>query len=67
MANAGRKIEITIDEQGETKVEAFGYTGGKCMQATAPLTKALIGTPTQHIIKPEYYQGDHQTVLKETE
>ena len=63
----GRHIEIIIDPEGETKVEAHGYKGGKCMQATAPLTKALIGTSTQHVKKPEYYQGDHQTAQRELE
>jgi len=67
MVGAGRGIEIIINEDGETKVEAHGYTGGRCMKATAPLTKALIGTPTTHVKKPEYYQGDHQTAMKETE
>lgn len=63
----GRKIEITIDTEGETTVEAIGYKGGKCMQATAPLTKALIGTPTTHMKKPDYYQGDHATKVREME
>lgn len=67
MVGAGRRIEIIIDQEGETKVEAHGYKGGKCMQATAPLTKALIGTPTAHIKKPEFYQGDHQAAVRETE
>ena len=62
-----RKIEITIDNDGETKVEAIGYKGGKCMLATASLSKALIGTPTTHIKKPDYYQGDHTTSVREME
>jgi hypothetical protein len=62
-----RSIEIIIDNDGETKVEAHGYRGGKCVAATAPLTKALIGTPTTHIKKPDYYQGDHAAKVREME
>ena len=67
MAGAGRGIVITINNEGETQVEAHGYTGGRCVQATAPLTKALIGTPTTHIKKPEFYQGEHTTKVREME
>lgn len=67
MAGAGKRIEIIIDNEGETQVEAHGYKGGKCMQATAPLTKALIGTPTTHVKKPEFYQGDHTQQVRELE
>jgi hypothetical protein len=62
-----RSIEITIDNDGETKIEAHGYKGGKCMQATAPLTKALIGTSTTHVKKPDYYQGNYTEKVRETE
>lgn len=67
MAGAGRRIEIIIDNDGETQVEAHGYKGGTCVKATAPLTKALIGTPTAHVKKPEFYQGDHVQKVREME
>lgn len=35
-----KRIEITFDEQGNPTVEAFGYTGGECKQATAPFESA---------------------------
>ena len=62
-----RKIVVIIDNDGETRVEAIGYTGGKCVLATAPLTKALIGTPTHSVKKPEYYQGNYDAKVMERE
>lgn len=62
-----KKIEITIDNDGQTTVEAKGYKGAGCTKATAPLSKALIGTPTSHVKLPAYYQADHTLQLKETE
>jgi hypothetical protein len=54
-----RKIVITIDNDGETTVEAVGHKGGTCVKATQPLTQALIGTPTTSVKKPEFYQADN--------
>ncbi len=60
-----KRIEITIDEDGETTVEAFGYKGGACVNATAPLTNALIGTPTESVKKPEFYQPENSQKQQE--
>jgi len=54
-----KRIEITIDEDGEVTVEAFGYKGGACVKATQPLVDALIGAPTESVKKPEFYQADN--------
>lgn len=55
-----RGITVTIDKEGQVQVEAHGYTGGRCVKATAPLTGALIGGhPASDVKKPEFYQGDH--------
>ena len=62
-----RRIEITIDNEGETKVEAFGYVGGACMKATEPLKKALIGTPSAEVKKPEFFQHEVAPLLRERE
>ncbi len=54
-----RRITVTIDNMGQTTVEASGYTGGTCVKATAPLTQALIGgNPEESTKKPEFYQPD---------
>ena len=63
-----KKIVITIDPEGETQVEAFGYKGGSCVKATAPLTQALIGgAPDQSTKKPEFYSGDFTMKVQERE
>ena len=54
-----KRIEITVDEDGEVTIEAFGYKGGACVKATQPLSDALIGTPTHSVKKPEFYQADN--------
>lgn len=63
-----KKIVITIDPEGQTQVEAFGYKGGTCVKATAPLTQALIGgSPDQSVKKPEFFQGDATIQVREVE
>jgi hypothetical protein len=62
-----KTIEVIIDNEGQTTIEAKGYKGAGCMKATAPLSKALIGTPTSHVKLPTYYQADHTLQIKETE
>lgn len=36
-----KKITITITPEGETKVEASGYSGDECIAATKPIEEAL--------------------------
>jgi hypothetical protein len=48
------KIEIEITGAGELKVDAIGFTGGKCMKATDFLKK--LGTVEDVNKKPEFYQ-----------
>ena len=63
-----KKIVVTIDPEGQTQVEAFGYKGGTCVKATAPLTQALIGgLPNQAVKKPEFFQGDATVKVREVE
>jgi hypothetical protein len=63
-----KKIVITIDPEGQTQVEAFGYKGGTCVKATAPLTQVLIGgSPDQSVKKPEFFTGDAPVKVYEVE
>lgn len=36
-----KKIQVTITPDGETKIEASGYTGDECLKATKPIEDAL--------------------------
>jgi len=48
-------IEITIAKDGETKVEAFGFQGGKCVEATKPIRDGIVGeAPKESVKKPEF-------------
>jgi len=47
------KIEITITDDG-VKVDAIGFTGGKCMKATEFIKKLGVVESTNK--KPEFYQ-----------
>jgi hypothetical protein len=35
-----KRIEITFDNEGNPTIEAFGFTGGECKQATKPFEDA---------------------------
>lgn len=48
-----RRIKIEIAPNGETKVDALGFTGSNCVEATAFLRQ--LGSVQQEDIKPEYY------------
>lgn len=36
-----KKVTVTITPDGETKIEASGYTGTECLKDTKPLEEAL--------------------------
>lgn len=59
-----KTIEITFAGDGKFKIEAIGFKGKGCEQATADFEKAL-GAVTSDSKKPEYYQKQ-QTTLKQT-
>jgi len=50
-----KTIDITIDESGKTIVEANGFTGSSCTDATQAIERAL-GAVSHDTKKPEYYQ-----------
>lgn len=63
-----RSMTVIVDGMGQTTVEAHGYVGGKCKQATAPLTGALIGgSADESKVKPEFYQADNVHKVAEFE
>lgn len=50
-----KKIEITISPIGESKIEAIGFQGCGCTQATEPLEIVLGGGVKKKTPKPEMY------------
>lgn len=56
-----RKIKIKIDGMGTPTIEAEGFNGGDCTQATEGIERALGGAQDARNYKPEYYnEGDNQ-------
>jgi hypothetical protein len=54
-----RKIVVKIDPLGNPTVEAVGFNGLGCQEATRGLEQALGGTLDQRTLKPEAYnEGD---------
>jgi hypothetical protein len=50
-----KRIEATIDEEGEVTLEVHGATGAECEAMTEDLERAL-GKTTDRKRKREYYQ-----------
>ncbi len=51
------KIIIDIDEDGLVDINAIGFTGGACREATAPLRKNLLDEKAStETLKPEFSQ-----------
>lgn len=53
-----KEIEITIDEEGNGSIEAFGFTDGSCKAATKELEEAF-GTVQKRKMK------DHKVDVKQ--
>lgn len=54
-----KKVVITIKKNGETSIEAVGFQGQGCTQATEPYEKAL-GEVQKREIKPEAYVEEQE-------
>ncbi len=55
-----RTIEITVSPTGEIRIEAVGFVGSSCKEATKALEEAL-GTLELFQTKPEYHQANRRT------
>ncbi len=52
-----RYVEVTIAPNGETKIEAHGFTGGACKTATKPLEDALGAREQDRTLKSDECSG----------
>jgi hypothetical protein len=54
-----KRIEIIVDEKGDTRIESKGFAGAECRRATAPLERALgvvasdVPTAEMHASQPQ--------------
>ena len=55
-----RTIEILVSPMGEIHIEAVGFIGAGCKEATQALEEAL-GTVARSQTKPEYHQKNQRT------
>jgi hypothetical protein len=55
-----RTIEVIVSPNGDIQIDAVGFTGPDCEQATKFLEAAL-GTVAQKQKKPEFHQQNRKT------
>ena len=51
-----KTIEITVDPQGQARVETKGFSGSECREASRILEQAL-GRSTGETLTAEFYQN----------
>jgi len=51
-----KTIELTVSPEGKTKIEAHGFVGSECREASRFVEQAL-GQRTGMQLKPEYHAG----------
>ena len=51
-----KTIEITVNPQGQTKVETKGFTGSECREASRFVEQAL-GARASETLTPEFHQA----------
>lgn len=56
-----KKINVTIDRMGNTKIEAEGYQGNSCAEATKAIEQVLSGNGAmERTFKEEWSQEQSQ-------
>lgn len=63
----GRKVIVKIDAMGNTVVEADGFAGANCVEATTPIEQALAGGSggMDRVYKPEWSQSEDAHVVEQ--
>ena len=58
----GRKIQIRIDKKGGQTIDAVGFKGGQCKEATAFLLK---DKEVKEDIKADFYEEPPEQLLEQ--
>ena len=58
-----KQIIVTIEDNGQVRIDALGFRGNACEKATAVIESAL-GKADKKGRKPEYFQTKGQTVAQ---
>lgn len=61
-----RQIKITVDPLGNTKIDAEGFQGESCLDATRGLELALQGASQDRNLKPEYDEAENTSTEAES-
>lgn len=56
-----KRIKVTIDKDGNVKIDAIGFQGAACEATTAEL-EASLGVTKNRVLKPERYRASVQKV-----
>lgn len=56
MGATQKTIEVVVDEVGNVKIEASGFSGGACLKETASIEEAL-GKVNKRTAKSEMHKG----------
>jgi hypothetical protein len=55
-----KRVVITVGKDGSVRVEAFGFVGGECVDATQFLDK-LFGEPKKRKLKDSFYKEKNKS------
>ena len=50
------RVEAKVDKKGNVKIEAFGFEGGSCLEATKTFEQAVGPQEGERNLKPEFYE-----------
>ena len=59
-----KRIEIVIDQKGNSTVETKGFAGGQCVEASKFIEQAL-GSKTQDRKTAEFYVGNSAQIQQD--
>ena len=61
--STSKKIKVIVNKKGEVAMEAFGFQGSSCAEATAKFS-SLLGKVAGEEKKEEYHQQDENFITE---